>query len=417
MIPTAFPNETFLRSSWAEEEDEWWSGAAVEDTLSEEAAAFLLPEYGGDLFVAPFPPPPPRPAFLDIPDEAPCDLCGWAWQEGNDVEGDLLLFLDGTRANGTALNDTPQEFGWVLALIIVSIVSAVIGAIIMVTVIQCRNRLKDIRSRGVCSLCRTVGGSPEGNGNNVGGSDVHGDDANKGQTYSRASAVSCLSLPPSTPPTTTQPQTSNGHGVWAWLTTRRSRRYDHQPSPHVERRRHYTPENHYTLSSTGRAAPMMPVGVISIAEEALYAELDPRDEDGAEAIPSPEYEDPSYQNMAYQGSVMDPLNCRLSASSPLSSSSAYYSDLSTSAQAPNGGWEATYEAVDADPRLPSDVHPNAVAIRPSDNEIEMTIPPEAVNSAVGLLCVESEGEDHVACNNRHHICSLPVTKTVPSDYV
>ncbi|XP_071446202.1 uncharacterized protein [Hetaerina americana] len=311
-------------------------------------------------------------------------------------------------------DDTPQEFGWVLALIIVSIVSAVIGAIIMVTVIQCRNRLKNIRSRGVCSLCRTVGGSPEGQGTNVGATEVHGDDANKGQAYSRASAVSSLALPP-TPPISSPPQTSIGHGVWAWLTTRRSGRYNHEPSPHVERRHHYTPENHYTLSSTGRAPPMTPVGVSSIAEEALYAELDPRDEDGGEAIPSPEYEDPSYQNMAYQGSVMDPLTCRLSASSPLSSSSAYYSDLSTSAQAPNG-WEATYEAVDAEPRL--EVPPNAVAVRPNNHGIEMTIPPETVNSAVGVvLCPEGEEEEHVMCNNRHHLCSLPGTKTVPSDYV
>uniref|UniRef100_A0A8D8PU83 Uncharacterized protein n=1 Tax=Cacopsylla melanoneura TaxID=428564 RepID=A0A8D8PU83_9HEMI len=77
-----------------------------------------------------FLPPPPRPHYLEDSDTenivndglTTCDLCSWAL--GNpppliDVRGSGLL-------------------SWTLTLVIVSIISAVIGAVVMVTVLHCR---------------------------------------------------------------------------------------------------------------------------------------------------------------------------------------------------------------------------------------------------------------------------------------
>ncbi|XP_017775947.1 PREDICTED: uncharacterized protein LOC108562190 isoform X2 [Nicrophorus vespilloides] len=104
---------------------DWWSEVAEEDAVS----ALRLDDGDGGLWSGNFVPPPPRPLFLDdtaTPDGVTtCDLCSWAWQDGKST-----YTLDTTLA--------PGELGWVLTLVIVSLISAVIGAIVMIVVLQCK---------------------------------------------------------------------------------------------------------------------------------------------------------------------------------------------------------------------------------------------------------------------------------------
>ncbi|XP_047114777.1 uncharacterized protein LOC124795038 [Schistocerca piceifrons] len=121
-------------------QSDWWAGAPEEDALS-------LPLDGDDdaaaLWSGAFVPPPPRPHFLDdsaAPDGlTTCDLCAWAWRARTPV----------FPADEPPDNET--KLGWLLTLAIVSIVSAAVGAVVMVTVLHCRNRLKNLRFGGVCS--------------------------------------------------------------------------------------------------------------------------------------------------------------------------------------------------------------------------------------------------------------------------
>lgn len=69
----------------------WWAGVTEED------AVLTLPLDGteGGLFSGNFVPPPPRPIFLDetaTPDGlTTCDLCSWAWQNGNAFNLDATM--------------------------------------------------------------------------------------------------------------------------------------------------------------------------------------------------------------------------------------------------------------------------------------------------------------------------------------
>lgn len=69
----------------------WWAGVTEED------AVLSLPLDGseGGLFSGNFVPPPPRPIFLDdtaTPDGlTTCDLCSWAWQNGNAFNLDTTM--------------------------------------------------------------------------------------------------------------------------------------------------------------------------------------------------------------------------------------------------------------------------------------------------------------------------------------
>lgn len=78
----------------------------------------------------PFLPPPPRPSFLEeslvLEDgQSTCDLCSWAL--------------------GTPPRDPLIQVGhglpWTITLVIVSIISAVIGAVVMVTLLHCKRRV------------------------------------------------------------------------------------------------------------------------------------------------------------------------------------------------------------------------------------------------------------------------------------
>nr|CAD7568279.1 unnamed protein product [Timema californicum] len=165
------------------------------------------------------------------------------------------------------------ELGWVLTLAIVSVLSAAIGAVIMVTVMQCRSRMKNVGSRGLCSLCLRV--PPDSTSTDM---------ASREESKEPTVVFHSDSSPPV------------GGRVWTWLTARRT-----TAAPPQLTTSSVPAENHYTVDEAYTA-----VG------EALYAELD-RDSNHT----------PAYQNTAYTGSDIEP-------DAPVSSapSSAYYSDLS-----------------------------------------------------------------------------------------
>ncbi|XP_037934597.1 uncharacterized protein LOC119668966 isoform X2 [Teleopsis dalmanni] len=278
-----------LNNYLPENDDDWWSNAIEEDTF-ESPLAFDASENG--LWNGRFVPPPPRPPFLDESVAADglttCDLCTWAWQRN-------AYSLDGSM-------DPAGELGWAFTLIIVSIISALIGAIIMVIVLRCR-RIKSANGNGGRPQpwwCR----------NNRNGSQ------NGRSTLSVKHPSDSIRRP-----------TSNS-GVWTWLGgSRRSSVGPDQIGPPSSS----PAENHYTHMDDAYS----PVGV----SEALYAELD------RESVRSA---NPSYQNTAYsqcedyhyQQHEQDiPM---VVSSAP---SSAYYSDLSVTAMPGGGGNERAYEIV------------------------------------------------------------------------
>ncbi|KAK9729506.1 hypothetical protein QE152_g15920 [Popillia japonica] len=118
-VSLVIPNGNNLSSG------DFWNGASEEDATS----ALALDASDGGLWSGNFIPPPPRPLFLDdsvTPDGlTTCDLCSWAWQNGN------VFTLDATM-------EAPGEIGWVLTLVIVSVLSAAIGAVVMIIVLHCR---------------------------------------------------------------------------------------------------------------------------------------------------------------------------------------------------------------------------------------------------------------------------------------
>ncbi|XP_015598296.1 uncharacterized protein LOC107269212 isoform X2 [Cephus cinctus] len=193
-----------------------------------------------------FVPPPPRPPYL--PEEGittdgltTCDLCSWAWR--NDRHS---FSLDGTL-------EAPGELGWVLTLVIVSLVSAGIGAVVMVTLLHCR-RLKSTAARGTCcgvgveDTSTQESASPAGGGGG-GGVSVIPD----------RPPLELDKLPPYHDVTP-----SPGHNVWSWLGSRRGGGTPGVVAtplslPQHRRAMNLPVENHYTHMQT---------------DEALYAELD-----------------------------------------------------------------------------------------------------------------------------------------------
>ncbi|KAH8418229.1 hypothetical protein KR222_005864 [Zaprionus bogoriensis] len=274
-------------------DDDWWSNAIEVDTF-DSPLAFDASENG--LWNGHFVPPPPRPPFLDESVAADglttCDLCTWAWQRN-------AYSLDGSI-------DTAGELSWAFTLIVVSIISALIGAIVMVIVLRCR-RIKSANANG---------GRPQPwwcrNNRNAGGGQ------NRSPISIKHSADSI------------RRPTSNS-GVWTWLGgSRRSSAGPDQICPPSTS----PAENHYTHMDDAYS----PVGV----SEALYAELD------RESVRSA---NPSYQNTAYsqcgekynfQAHEQDiPM---VVSSAP---SSAYYSDLSVTAMpgGASGSNQGAYEIV------------------------------------------------------------------------
>ncbi|XP_011697923.1 PREDICTED: TSC22 domain family protein 1 [Wasmannia auropunctata] len=224
---------------------DWFAGVAEEELL-------YYTGVGNDVdslwaVIGSFVPPPPRPPYL--PEESiatdgltTCDLCSWAWR--NDRHS---FSLDGTL-------EAPGELGWVLTLVIVSLVSAGIGAVVMMTLLHCRR----IKSAGGRASCCGVGvedssvpdtGGPAGAGGTGGGVAVIPD----------RPPLELDKLPPYH-----DVAPSPGHNVWSWLGSRRGGGTPGVVTtplslPQHRRAMNLPVENHYTHMQT---------------DEALYAELD-----------------------------------------------------------------------------------------------------------------------------------------------
>ncbi|XP_054086182.1 uncharacterized protein LOC105213673 isoform X2 [Zeugodacus cucurbitae] len=203
-----------------EDDADWWSNAIEEDTF-DSPLAFDSSENG--LWNGRFVPPPPRPPFLDDGVAADglttCDLCTWAWQRN-------AYSLDGSI-------DHAGELGWAFTLIIVSIISALIGAIVMVIVLRCR-RIKSANGNAGRTQpwwCRN---------NRNGGSNGR----------------STLSI--KHPADSIRRRPNSNSGVWSW--SRRSSASPDQIGPPSSS----PAENHYTHMDDA----------YSPVNEALYAELD-----------------------------------------------------------------------------------------------------------------------------------------------
>ncbi|XP_034952536.1 uncharacterized protein [Chelonus insularis] len=222
---------------------DWFAGVAEEELLyySNNDVDSLWAVIGS------FVPPPPRPPFL--PEEriatdglTTCDLCTWALR--NDRHSSFSL--DGTL-------EAPGEFGWVLTLIIVSLLSAAIGAVIMVTLLHCR-RIKTAGGRASC--CGV--GVEDPNPQEPVGSGVVGV-AGGVSVIPERPPLELDKLPPyhdCTP--------APGHNVWSWLGSRRGGGTAGVVATPLSLPPHRCAmnlpvENHYTHMQT---------------DEALYAELD-----------------------------------------------------------------------------------------------------------------------------------------------
>lgn len=88
-------------------------------------------------------PPPPRPAFLDeniaTDGVTTCDMCSWAWQEDSGSgSGGGGKYSGRGSGYGLSAVDASGELSWVFTLVIVSLISAVIGAIVMIIVLHCK---------------------------------------------------------------------------------------------------------------------------------------------------------------------------------------------------------------------------------------------------------------------------------------
>ncbi|XP_058833771.1 uncharacterized protein LOC131691417 isoform X2 [Topomyia yanbarensis] len=249
-----------------------------------------------------FVPPPPRPPFLEetiAPDGlTTCDLCSWAWQDKG------TLSLDG------AINT--KEFSWTFTLVVVSLTSAVIGAIIMIVFLRC----KRIRSNqnGIRTLCFDSNSAKDTTGLNF-----------DNQTSKNSTNGSC------------SPRSTNS-GLWTWFSSRKN-----LSTPEQLVNSHTLPvENHYTHMDDNNYNPVQ-------IDEASYAEV------GNEMGP---FETNSYKSSSvHHGGDNDVLimNCPLPAiptgshsGGASGSGSAYYSGLLNSADMPGDEDEdeRPYEIVD-----------------------------------------------------------------------
>ncbi|XP_058833770.1 uncharacterized protein LOC131691417 isoform X1 [Topomyia yanbarensis] len=257
-----------------------------------------------------FVPPPPRPPFLEetiAPDGlTTCDLCSWAWQDKG------TLSLDGAIKEIFSPPSDTKEFSWTFTLVVVSLTSAVIGAIIMIVFLRC----KRIRSNqnGIRTLCFDSNSAKDTTGLNF-----------DNQTSKNSTNGSC------------SPRSTNS-GLWTWFSSRKN-----LSTPEQLVNSHTLPvENHYTHMDDNNYNPVQ-------IDEASYAEV------GNEMGP---FETNSYKSSSvHHGGDNDVLimNCPLPAiptgshsGGASGSGSAYYSGLLNSADMPGDEDEdeRPYEIVD-----------------------------------------------------------------------
>ncbi|XP_031631561.1 uncharacterized protein LOC116345920 isoform X2 [Contarinia nasturtii] len=291
LIPTATdPHVPSLASTTnaavtSDDHLEWWSNAIEEDSFYS-SLPFDASESG--LWNGRFVPPPPRPPFWDDTVKqdgiTTCDLCTWALQDRN------AFSIDGTIS-------AAGELGWTFTLIIVSIISALLGAIIMVIVLRCKriNSPNTNGSRKLPSWWSRV------NRSNM-----------------SADAARNITIKQTVDNIRPGSHVNSNSGVWTWLSTRRP---SSSPIDQIGASSGSPVENHYTHMMDDAYSP-------EPTDEALYAELD------RESIRSG---NPSYQNTAY--SQFGEHDMPIVSSAP---SSAYYSDLSTTG---NNVGDRCYEVV------------------------------------------------------------------------
>lgn len=221
------------------------------------------------LYISQFPPPPPLPPILkniqiDFDDLSSCNACTWARQNVDVITSKNYLV------------ENSSFLGWILTLVVVSLMSALVGAAIMIVVLRLRRRLKRAHLNG--QSCQN---------------------ASNNQTIRPP-----INIPSDKPvinaitPANFPNVCNSNNGVWSWL----SRRSGTDPIQLVNFPCSQV-ENHYTHMEDG-----------TYNDEALYAELD-RESTTDRDIETGN----SYQNSGYA----DP-DAQIS-SAP---SSAYYSDLS-----------------------------------------------------------------------------------------
>ncbi|XP_046669106.1 uncharacterized protein LOC124359953 [Homalodisca vitripennis] len=248
------------------QESDWWEGALEEDTT------WSLPLEGeGGLWSSGFLPPPPRPPFLDEHIDSDglttCDLCTWARAPE-----------PGSHSSYGSPSDLPGTLTWTISLVIVSLLSALLGAALMVTLMHCR-RSQDEEPRLFRCLRRRRRVGEENHQPNLEGDKEL---------------------------VTLQSGVGNGGGVWGWLTRR---------TPVVPPAPTVPAVNHYTMDE-GYAA----VG------EALYAELDR----------------PAYQNTGYVSDADPVSSAPSSAYySDLSNSDRTYEAVGAQTAAGIGLWDVT----------------------------------------------------------------------------
>ncbi|XP_034232853.1 uncharacterized protein LOC117640457 isoform X2 [Thrips palmi] len=285
------------------QDDEYWAGVMEEDSV--ESFANLASWQG-------FLPPPPRPSFLDELASADsltsCEMCSWAYQDG--------------ASSMQVTQETAAELGWVLTLAVVSLLSAAIGAAVMVTVLHCRSRLSSgFGSGGLCTLC--VGRAHAGRVS-APTSPLAGGGVVVGEDKETVGGVGGAAPQDVSGPLLALWRGRSSHGLTGWPWRRRE-----APKGAGKGPKGPAPENHYTLEELAYS------GVSGASDEALYAELDRPSVRGA-------YQ---YQNAAPLANLTPPCHCgqglvpqgQPGPDTPSAPSSAYYSDLS----AP----DRTYEAV------------------------------------------------------------------------
>ncbi|CAO1298639.1 unnamed protein product [Diamesa serratosioi] len=299
-----------------------------------------------------FLPPPPRPPLLDQKIESDglttCDLCSWAQKLDK-----TTFSLDGTIT---------QTVGWTFTLLVVSAISAFLGAVIMIVAFKCKRLvLKPGNSSGrpvpwYRSQRNNSTESYNGSRNNMLTKNQDDNLRNNGNLNASANFT------PNTSPIIGSSPNSCNSGVWTWLTKTNRRNQNPAISPQHHLQSSTTQENHYThmeenysvglnqLDNLGNqnAFPenVTCIGLVQINKkndacstgEALYAELD------HESIGSGT--NPSYQNTLTYNEEVCNNDAPFVSSAP---SSAYYSDLSNSNaltdRCGGGGGGGVYEIV------------------------------------------------------------------------
>ncbi|XP_050096008.1 uncharacterized protein LOC126577958 [Anopheles aquasalis] len=180
-----------------------------------------------------FVPPPPRPPFLEesiAPDGlTTCDLCSWAWQDKG------TLSLDNAIKEIFSSSDS-KEFNWTFTLVVVSLISAFLGAIIMIVFLRCK-RIRT-NQNGLRTLCFDSSSTKDTSGLNF-----------DNQTSKNSTNGSC------------SPRSTNS-GLWTWFSSRKN-----LSTPDQLVNSHTLPvENHYTHMDDNNYNPVH-------IDEASYAEV------------------------------------------------------------------------------------------------------------------------------------------------